>query len=583
MTRALLSGLATVFLAAAQVTVVPSPQRTPQGPGSAGTAVDPSLQAQPAKPEKPGKVTGRVTNSVTGEPIKRANITLMPAEPRPDSTPFSTASDAGGSFTLADITPGKYRIFVERTGFVRQEYGARGPGRMGTTISVAPGQEVTQIEFRLQPHAVITGRVTDEEGEPIAYVQVQTMMYRYMQGRRQLVPSGGGMTNDLGEYRIFGLAPGRYYLSATVRQMGMMMGAIDRSVPAPNQPELGYAPTYYPGTHDPAGAVQIQVAAGRPLANMDMRLTRTRTVRVRGRLIGASNNPMSRPMISLMPRDAGYMVFDRQMMTSRRPDGSFELRGVIPGAYYLIAQSFDAGERQVARVPVDVGNTDVENVELALAPGQDLTGTVRVESDTPVNPSTVRLFLEPVVMSPMGGGGGPGPVKEDGSFVIRSVAPDTYRVRVMGGQNQFYLKSVTVGQDLAKDGEFTVTPGTSPVITVLVSTAGGQVSGTVKGEKDTPAQGATVVLVPDTTRRQRQDLYRMATTDQYGKFSLTAIAPGDYKLFAWDNVETGQWMDPEFLQVHESRGKSLTIRERAAEAADLELLKNESAEGTTAK
>jgi protocatechuate 3,4-dioxygenase beta subunit len=131
-------------------------------------------------------------------------------------TSYSTATDVGGSFAMKDIDPGKYRLSVNRIGFVAGEYGARGPLQSGTTLSLARGQHLQGADFRLTPHAVITGRVVDEDGEPVANAQVQAMRYRYTQGRKQLQPFGGSSTNDLGEYRMFGLAPGRYYLSADV-------------------------------------------------------------------------------------------------------------------------------------------------------------------------------------------------------------------------------------------------------------------------------------------------------------------------------------------------------------------------------
>jgi hypothetical protein len=569
--RFLLTAFTTSLVLSAQIT----------GRAGANIPIDPPQPPQArqmagaAKPEPPAKLQGRITNATTGEPLKRASIMLMPAEPRPDSTPYSTSSDASGAFAMSDIVPGKYRLWAERTGYVRQEYGARGSNLMGSTISVGPGQELAKLEFRLQPHAVIAGRVTDEDGEPLSNVQVQTMTYRYMQGKRQLTPSGGSSTNDLGEYRIFGLPPGRFYLNATLRNSGMMMNAVDRTAGArSNELELGYAPTYYPGTNDPRGAVLIPVAAGKPVTNMDIRLVRTPTVRVRGRITNANISPMMRPMIMLMPRDSGFMMFDRNASTARSTDGRFELRGIAPGAYYLIAQIFSDNERQFARVPVDVGNTDIEGIELALSPGQEVAGTIQVDGNVQVDPSTIRVFLESREFSPMGGGNA-ATVKSDGTFVIRSVAADTYRVRVMGPQNQFYVKSVSLGQQEAKDGEITLVHGTAQAMSVLVSTAGGQITGLVKGAADAPAPGAMVVLVPDMTKRQRQDLYKFAAADQYGKFTLTSIAPGDYTLFSWDTVEMGQWSDPDFLQQYETKGKSISIREHAKETADLALIRNE--------
>lgn len=586
MFRTIVLGAALVSQALAQQSTtqaVPIPIQPPVPP-TAGTRTPiqpapnqpgPNQPTQPAEPKEPAKISGKVTNSTTGQPLKRASVTMYPAEPGPDMVPLTTVTDAEGVFAMAEIPPGKYRLSVERTGFVRAEFGARGKSRMGTTITLVPGQDMRQVNAALEPHAVITGRVTDEDGEPLAHAYVQPMMYRFMQGRRQLMPAGGSQTNDLGEYRVFGLAPGRYYLSAVLRNMSMGMGSVDRSAGTPQND--GFATTYYPGTTDPSGAVQITVTAGQPVTGMDIRLRRIKTARIRGRIVNAGN-PASRPMVFLNARDTsgGMMMFDRGMAPVRGADGKFELRGIAPGAYHLTAQSFDGQDRFFARIPVDVGTENIDGLELTLQPGLELKGIVRVEGEGQVSPSGIRVMLEPKEMSPMGGGG-MSVSKDDGSFTIRSAVPDTYRVRIQMAEGQGFLKSIYLGEQEAKDGEITLAPGISPLLNLLVSTAAAEISGKVKGEKDAPVQGAFVVLVPETSKRQQQGLYKTATTDQYGGFSLTSIAPGTYKVFAWDSVDYGEWMDPDFIQSWEGKGVSYTVKEGSKETADLTLLKTQNA------
>ena len=200
------------------------------GPGAVPPGQQTPNQQQPPqqqKEEPPASLEGQVANAITGEPLKKVMLILTPNQQRPDSTPYSTTSDASGHFAMANIAPGSYRLASERTGFVRGAYGSPGPMRPGTTLTLSSGQELKLSIFKLQPHGVISGRVLDEDGEPVANVQIQAMTHRYVQGRRQLMPMGGASTNDLGEYRVFGLAPGRYILTANYRIQFMGAMAAD--------------------------------------------------------------------------------------------------------------------------------------------------------------------------------------------------------------------------------------------------------------------------------------------------------------------------------------------------------------------
>jgi hypothetical protein len=533
-------------------------------------------QQQPQKEEPPASLEGQVVNAITGEPLKKVMLMLAPLQQRGgDFTPSSTTSDANGHFVITNIPPGPYRLSSERTGFVRGSYGSPSPMRPGTTLTLSSGQELKLSVFKLQPHGVISGRVLDEDGEPVANVQVQAMTHRYVQGKRQLVPSGNANTNDLGEYRLFGLGPGRYMLTATYRAQFMGgMGMAVTSASRANEPEEGYATTYYPGTSDPSGAIPLIVAAGRSMSNTDIKLVRTRTVRVRGRLLNMGS--ARRAMIMLYPRETFSFGYMNQNMTNIRPkDGSFEFRGVSPGAYYVFSNYMEDNNRLTARISVDVGNSNVDGIEVTLHPGMEIPGTVTIEGNAPdLNLAQLNVYLQPKEMNPMNGGGS-SPVKNDGTFILRNVSPDTFRASVFGLDDQFYIKSVQVGQQEAPNGEISIVDGAPPALTLVLSTAGGQLSGRVTGEKRQPTQGATVVLIPAAEKRQQSQLFKTSTTDQNGGFTFKAIAPGSYKIFAWDNVEPGAWQDPEFLAPFESKGKSISFKENDVSTADLELLNAE--------
>jgi hypothetical protein len=275
----------------------------------------------------------------------------------------------------------------------------------------------------------------------------------------------------------------------------------------------------------------------------------------------------------LVQRNAGMgMMMERNLMSPvRSPDGTFEIRGVTPNSYDLIAQVHNPTSRQFARMPIEVGAADVEGLEITLSPGLDLTGVLRVEGQAQIDPAAIRLFLEPAVRQPFFGGG-MSEVKSDGSLKIASVMPETYRVRVFGGSVPMYVKSVSLGDQIAKNNQITVLPGVAPVLNVVVSTAAGQIGGVIKNDKDEPVRGATVVLLPEGAKREQADLVKFSTTDQSGRYNMSGIAPGRYKLFAWDVIEMGQWSDPEFVAPFESRGKAVTVEENAKLAEDLPLL-----------
>ena len=184
-------------------------------PASSAVAQEPP----PYKPEELCTIDGIVRNHLTGEPLKKVNILLNRfGDSRTITQPSTTTTNAEGKFAVKGLEPGQYRMSADRPGFARGEYGAR-PGAMigGTTLSLEKGQSMKDIEFRLSPHSVITGRIVDEDGEPIQYANVQLQRNRYYQGKKQLLPSNSASTNDLGEYRIFGVPGGKYYLSATTR------------------------------------------------------------------------------------------------------------------------------------------------------------------------------------------------------------------------------------------------------------------------------------------------------------------------------------------------------------------------------
>jgi hypothetical protein len=249
--------------------------------------------------------------------------------------------------------------------------------------------------------------------------------------------------------------------------------------------------------------------------------------------------------------------------------GAFEIGGVIPGMYDLVAISNDRNNRMSARVPVDVGGSDIQNVSVMLSPGFMVPGHVTIEGASQ-DPTRIRITLRPSASGMQFGGAIPAaPVQADGSFALQQVGQDTYRLNWNGLTRGFYVKSARLGAvDVLKDGLRLDRQPTVP-LEVVISSNTGTVDVSVVTDKQEPSINTTFVLVPSPELRFRSDLYRTGATDATGHLHLDGVPPGDYKAFAWEEVENGAWQDSQFLQQYEERGKP--VRVSADSAANVEL------------
>jgi hypothetical protein len=253
------------------------------------------------------------------------------------------------------------------------------------------------------------------------------------------------------------------------------------------------------------------------------------------------------------------------------PQGVFELHGVVPGSYYLLALNMEGEKQYSAREAIEVNDADVEGVSLIIGPGIDLKGRIRVEGNAAVDPTVLNIWLQPHEQMMMYFGAG-GSIKPDGTFTISNVADDDYQFEMGGLPEDFYLKAVRVGSSDVLASELSVTRKQPPgALDVVVSPNGGRIDGRVLKE-DKPFSSATVVLVPEENRRKEERLYESTSTDQDGQFSIRGITPGDYTLFAWETVEHGAYTDSEFLRPYKDHGKPIHVDEGSKLNSQLDLI-----------
>jgi hypothetical protein len=545
----------------------------------------PSRSAQvPAKSPAPNKefatVAGNVLRLDTSEPLKKAKVILQSHEG--DTFSDFCLTDEQGYFLFENVPPGSYNLQVSRNGYVDAEYGQKKPGAPGAVLTLVSGQRMTDLVFKLARAAAIAGHVYDEDGEPISRAEVITYRASKKSGKEQRNNYEPVSTNDLGEFRIFDLAPGRYYLAVNYRTQEHVRLS---SQFAEQKLHPGYLPSYYPNTTDPAKAQAISVGPGDEIRSVDFLLRASHLVNVSGRVINTVPAPANAwANVSLNPRGSGLIDAAQELIDSfKLKDGSFVIRNVPPGSYYLSASWSERGTREWhhARRLLDVGNTDVEGITLTISRGAEIPGHVNWEGSPPGDQQNLHVRLHPLEEDL---GGLPDQlVKLDGTFQFKNVPEGTYRpVLYLGGPDgNIYLKSARFGTAAVTEEGFTVQPSTEAFLELTISSRCARLSGVVLNADSLPAVGVHVVLVPDPPRRDVKEKYKSTTTDQYGKFAMIGITPGDYKLFSWDSVEEADWydadwLDPEWLKPYETKGESVHLEEVDQKSIDLKLIETRS-------
>jgi len=591
-------------------------------------------------------IGGSVVTLGSGDPVRNARVLLIP-EPVSDS-PLLTTSDQNGLFKIERIPAGKYQLIAGLEGYVRGIYGQRTSTSPGTWIEIANGQNLNSLVVTLTPTGSISGTIRNRFGEPAANVAVRALRIAYRDGVRTLLPAQVARTNDLGEYRLYYLQPARYLVSALPPEGPIVgpdgnfasltllpgsafasasgtPGGVSTSIQSfrtqgalgPAETGLAYVALYFPGVADLSAATPIDLQPGASVKSADFVVSEVRAAHIRGQIRDEGGQPVKGTSVALVPPGNTPNVIERYGKTT--DTGTFEFRGVPPGAYDLVVTSGNlpqavpatapvgaagvfidrapagftttaADNRVLGRTSVRVSESDIDNVSITVRPGYRIKGKLMfdglapAESQALMSGMAVQLIPGSVLQQDNSSDintvrrarsfSMPSAIGADGTFTITSAFPGTYRLALRGASKLpegTYVKSARLDQVDVISPRFILDHEPTGELEIVMGTATGQISASILSNNDDKQtlMSATLVLVPDAARQQRYEMYFRAQSNDTGKAGMTKVPPGDYTAYALESAEDGAWWDPEFLRKVEGQGKPVRIQ--AGSTSDIEL------------
>ena len=499
-------------------------------------------------------IAGRITAADSGVPLRRVEITATAANN--ERFPRATITDDEGRYEITGLAPGEWRLSTLKTGFINQQFGQRRPFGPAPPIVVSDGQRFI-ADMALTRASAINGRVFDEFGEPLAAVRINVMRSRMVDKRRRLEPVGqGDLTDDTGAFRVYGLPPGEYFVSASLR-----VAPVDSVI------RTTYSPTYYPGTGNHAEAQRVLLAPGSE-ANIAFPLLPFRTARVSGVVLTSSGVPAD-AFLSL-DSDGGELGLPLGVGGVTRADGGFTLPDVPPGSYALTVtlRTDNSPMSETAAIPVAVYGDDVEGLTVVTSRPATMRGTV--VADTGVTRSLPQPIDVSARSTRIGGDSTYAQTERNAFTLLAPTGPFRLGADVPEG---WMVKSIVVGGIEALDSPIDLRGQPNTPVRVVLTDRLAEVTGVVAAGQDVRAP--TVVAFPDDSAKwsQASRFIRAVETPPNGTYRIVGLPPGErYRVAAIDDLEEGEADDPDLLARVRDRAAGVTVTEGAKHVVDLNVI-----------
>jgi uncharacterized protein (DUF2141 family) len=565
-----------------------------------------------------GRIWGVVTSDTAEpKPLRRARVTLSGGELIVGRT---TLTDDGGSFSFEGLPAGRYTVGAMKDAYVPVNFGAKRPGRLGAPVTIR-GDEQRRVTIALPRGAVITGVITDPEGQPAAGIGVTALTWRYLGaiGERRLVPAATSVapTDDRGVYRIFGLPAGEYLIVAQrfgarpgqddlqilssaevkraiadvaatasrplARTPGPTAVATAPAAAAPVDPprRVGFAQIFYPGTPAMAQAKRISVAAAEERAAVDFQLDYVPTAAVQGIVVGGGDSASAEVMLTHSdPTVPGETAVRR---TRALADGRFSFNGIPPGDYTVTARFTPYPRRDATSMPptqwattdVAVNGQDIPDLVLTPQPGFTIQGRIEFEGTTSRPRLPERRLSLPLALYPSGVFVPSVQSEPDGRFLVDSLPPGHFIATAVPGiripLGSWWLKSAMLNGHDILDEPLQVRQSEANLV-VTFSDRASELTGTVAGSLGQPVAG--VVIAFSTDRRgwfYNSRRIAAARADAHGRYSLRNLPPGSYFVVQTDELEYNEWFDPTVLETLTRDAARITLAEYETKAHDIKV------------
>ncbi|MDP8983407.1 MAG: carboxypeptidase-like regulatory domain-containing protein [Acidobacteriota bacterium] len=409
------------------------------------TAQGPVYSKQPAQPQT-GKasIEGTVIDAGTREPVKKASVMLM------GRFSLNAITDASGHFAFRQLPAGQYSIQAQSEKYPPAQPG--GEGGHFLAVPLAADEQKRDVNLTLTPGAAIRGRLVDDEGSPMPGCSVTAMQFREVDAGRTLQGANWGTSDGIGEYLISRVRPGKYYIMAHCYRAVTLPHAFIRRSDAMDAPVLTYAPQFYPGAPDPAGATRVEAQANANISGIDFRMPPATGVTVRGH--AGPPPPDQNLQIELQPKDVPRREWQQQIARVNGSTGQFRFPNVTPGLYELTAMGTGDGHSYFGRVQIEVGATPLDPIKVELSAAPSISGSISIEGNVKVPITNLVIRMDP--LEAIVGDPSEAAVQSDGTYTFKSIVPGHWRLSVSNAPG--YLKSVMRGDQEVSGEDLEIGP-----------------------------------------------------------------------------------------------------------------------------